>query len=127
MTYREFLSAVISAEISEEMTTFAKEAVAKLDKRNADRAAKPSKTALANEPIKQAILGILSATPMTASEIADALDISVQKASALCRQLVDAKSAVVTDVKIPKKGTQKAYSLPTEGEVEEPAEVADSE
>ena len=83
------------------------EEIAKMDKRNADRKAKPSKKSAENEPIKARIAEVLSDTPQTASEIASKVEISVQKASALLRQM----ECKVTEVKVPKKGTQKAYSL----------------
>lgn len=106
MTKREFLNAVIA--LNDEATTaFAVEEIAKMDKRNADRKAKPSKKSAENEPIKARIAKVLSETPQTASEIASKVEISVQKASALLRQM----ECKVTEVKVPKKGTQKAYSL----------------
>ena len=37
-------------------------------------------------------------------------EIKVQKASSLCRKAVELELAVQTDVKIPKKGTCKAYT-----------------
>jgi predicted transcriptional regulator len=50
----------------------------------------PTKTQLANESTKTAIVGVLNATPegIRATELANALDISVQKCTALLRQLV---------------------------------------
>lgn len=107
MTYREFYNAVIEGTITEDMVEFAKGAVEKLDARNAKRAERPSKKAIENEPIKAKIAEILTDTPQTASEIATKVEISVQKASALLRQM-DTK---VCDVKIKGKGTQKGYSL----------------
>lgn len=107
MTYRDFYNAVIDGTITEEMQTFAHEAIAKLDARNARRAERPSKTALANEPIKAEIAKVLTNEPQTASVIASAVGISVQKASALLRQM----DCEVTEIKIPKKGTQKAYFI----------------
>ena len=50
---------------------------------------------------------------MVASAIAERLEISTQKVSALCRQLVESKKLKVEDVKIPKKGKQKAYMVNT--------------
>lgn len=107
MTYREFYNAVINGEITEEMVEFAKGAVEKLDARNAKRAERPSKKAVENEPIKAKIAEILTDTPQTASEIASKVEISVQKASALLRQM----EVSVCDVKVKGKGTQKGYSL----------------
>ena len=106
MTKREFLNAVIA--LNDEVTTeFAKAEIEKMDARNASRKDKPSKKSVENEPIKAKIAEILTDTPQTASEIASKVEISVQKASALLRQM----ECKVTEVKVPKKGTQKAYSL----------------
>ena len=118
MTKREFLNNVIAvvdgtSEVNVlELKEFAKAEIVKLDERNANRSSKPTKTQIENEPIKEKILEILSTGErMVASAIAERLEISTQKASALCRQLVESKQLKVEDVKIPKKGKQKAYMV----------------
>lgn len=111
MTNREFFEAIINGTINDEIKTHAENAIAKMDARNLKRASTPSKTAVANAPLIEAIKGILTDTPQTASVIAEKIDISVQKASALCRQIVTNGDAQVTEVKVPKKGKQKGYYL----------------
>ena len=113
MTNREFFTAIASnATLSDELIEFATEAIAKLDKRNASRSSKPSKTAIANEPIKASIVEYVTAhANALASEIATACEISTQKASALCVQMVKENVLTVCEVKVPKKGKVKAYSL----------------
>ena len=118
MTKREFLNEVIAvidgtSEVNVlELKEFAKAEIVKLDERNANRSSKPTKTQIENEPIKEKILEVLSTgEKMVASAIAERLEISTQKASALCRQLVESKQLKVEDVKIPKKGKQKAYMI----------------
>lgn len=118
MTKREFLNEVIAvidgtSEVDVlELKKFAKAEIVKLDERNANRSSKPTKAQIENEPIKEKILEILSTGErMVASAIAERLEISTQKASALCRQLVESKKLKVEDVKIPKKGKQKAYMV----------------
>lgn len=115
MTNREFLNAVIAMEnLSDELKAFAENGILKLDNRNAKRAEKPSKTAIANEPIKVEILNLLTekGEVMTASAIAEIMtDYKVQKISALCSQLVKEEKLVVKDVKVKGKGTQKGYSV----------------
>lgn len=107
MTKREFLNAVIA--LNDETTSaFAVEELAKLDARNAKRAERPSKRAEANAPIIEAIKGVLTSEPQTASAIAEKVEISVQKASALLRQI---EGLTVVELKVPKKGKQKGYSL----------------
>ncbi len=113
MTYREFYTAIANAQnASAELVEFATDAIAKLDAKNAKRASKPSKTAVANEPIKASIASYLAGkSALPASEIAVACDISTQKASALCRQLVANGTLTVDTVKVPKKGEVKVYSI----------------
>ena len=112
MTTREFLNAVATANLSDEMTEKANALIAALDKKNSQRKAKPSKTAIANEPIKKAIVDYLTANgKKVASEVGEGLEITTQKASALLRQLVADGVLKVEEVKVPKKGTLKAYSV----------------
>ena len=118
MTKREFLNEVIAvidgtSEVNVlELKEFAKAEIVKLDERNASRSSKPTKTQIENEPIKEKILEVLSTgEKMVASAIAERVEISTQKASALCRQLVESQKLKVEEVKIPKKGKQKAYSI----------------
>ena len=111
MTTREFFTAVAKGEISDEIKDTATALIEKLDKRNENRNSKPSKTAVANEPIKVAILEMLKDQSAIASDIAEKLEISTQKASALCRQLVENGSLDVAEIKVPKKGKVKSYSL----------------
>lgn len=111
MTNREFFENIINGTINEEIITHAREAIEKMDARNAKRANTPSKTALANAPLIEKIKEVLTAEPQTARTVADKLDLTVQKTSALLRQIVADGGAEVTDVKVPKKGKQKGYFL----------------
>lgn len=112
MTNREFFNAIVSANVSDELTAFAQEAIAKLDKRNEARSSKPSKVALANAPVKEAIVAFLAEhTNAVASDIATGCEITTQKASALCRQLVEDGMLTSEEVKMPKRGKVKAYRL----------------
>ena len=110
-TMRDFLEAVISREIDDEVVDFAKNQVAKLDNRNAKRASTQSKTQKANEPIKVAILEALAEKAMTAAEIGAVCGITTQKASALTRALVLEGKVSSTEVKVKGKGKVKSYSL----------------
>lgn len=127
MTNREFLNAVSACEnCSEEVREYAKAAIAKLDATNEARKNKPSKKATENAPILEQIYGeVLTNEAQTASAVAEAVGISVQKANALLRQLVDAGKATAEDVKVPKKGTIKAYTkvVAETAEVEAEAEA----
>lgn len=106
MTNRDFYNAVINANINEETTSFATEAIAKLDERNAKRASKESAKQIANKPIIEAISRVLTDEPMLASKIAELCGISVNKASALAKKV---EGVQVVDVKVKGKGTQKGY------------------
>lgn len=108
MTRREMFEAIVNGNINDEVVTMAKGEIAKMDERNAKRKGKPSKNALANEPIKANILEILTDVPMVASEVAEKVGISTQKASALLRQI---DGLTVTDVKVKGKGKVKGYAL----------------
>lgn len=112
MTNREFLNAVIAAAISNEMTEKAQALIASMDRKNESRKSKPSKVAVANEPIKKAIVDYLTTNgTKVASEVGEALQMTTQKASALCRQLVEDGVLKSEEVKVPKKGKMKAYSV----------------
>ena len=113
MTRRDFFKAVIGADIDAELKLFAEREIEKMDERNAKRKEKPSKKSVENEPIKEKIVDFVGGceTPQIASVIAENVEISVQKASALCRQLVDVDTFKVTEVKVKGKGKVKAYSL----------------
>ena len=124
MTKREFLNAVISGKITEEEIAFAQREIEALNARNAKRAATPSKTQLANEPLKAEILAKLKEINdfRTAGEVSSWFGlndegkpkVSVQKASSLLRQLVAGNALEQTEVKVPKKGKQKAYKVISE-------------
>lgn len=120
MTNREFFEEIAKDErLAKEIRNHATEAIAKLDKRNADRQAKPSKTALENAPIKIAILEYLvGKSEEVASVIAENVGISTSKASALCGQLVAEEKVIATWVKIKGKGKVKGYTLAVADEVE---------
>ena len=131
MTNREFLTAIANSSLSDDLTAYAAEQIVKLDMRNAARkekqSSKPSKTAIENEPIKASIMEFLStqSEPMIAADIAENLKITTAKASSLLRQLADAGKVVKSEVKIPKRGKVKAYSIAMTDAVE--VEVEDAE
>jgi uncharacterized protein with gpF-like domain len=117
MTNREFLTAVAQNEtLSVEIREHANAMLVKADEKNAKRRETQTKVQKENEPIKAKILEILSTGVVkVASDIATELEISTQKASALCRQLVESGNASVKEVK-GKSGKVKAYYIETVGE-----------
>ena len=125
MTQRTFLEMVVTANISDEMTSYAKERIKHLDEVNEHRKAKGSKTQRANVEVKKSILAVMeNGTIYTASQIVEmGVDgvTSTQKASALLRQMTETGELTVTDIKIKGKGKVKGYALaiPTEEEDED--------
>lgn len=111
MTKREFLENVIAMVESDEIKAFAQSEITKMDERNAKRKDRPSKKSVENEPIKKAIVEFVGEESRLASEIAKGVEISTQKASALCRQLVTDGVLAVTEVKVKGKGKQKSYAV----------------
>lgn len=117
MTNREFFTTVINANVSAELTDFAKEAIRKLDERNAKRTSKPSKTQLANVAIKEMIVayitehGALEASAIAKGISTEDTEYSTNKVSALCSQLVD--SGVLTGEvrKVKSKGKRWFYAI----------------
>lgn len=115
MTQREFFTKVIATSTDSEIVEKAQELIAGLDKKNATRSAKPSKKQIENEAIKAEILEYLAGGKVqTAPEIGVGVGISTQRASALAKQLVESGKVVQSEIKVPKKGKLKAYSLATD-------------
>lgn len=115
MTKREFLNSIMNGEMNEELVAFATNELEKMDTANEKRRTQISKTAAANAPLLEKIENeILCDEPMTATDVAGVLEVSVQKASALCRKLVADGKAAETMVKITGKGKQKAYTKVSE-------------
>ena len=121
MTKREFFVKVSAGEMTEEMQAFAAETLVKMDETLAKRKSKLSEKEQAKRDANEALARrvaaeILGAEAKTATDVAAELtemlgeEVKVQKASSLCRKAVELGLAVQTDVKIPKKGTQKAYT-----------------
>ena len=100
--------AIVNGNVTEEVVAMAQSELVKMDERNEKRKNSPSKTAIANEPIKAQIVEVLTTEPLTASDVANAVGISTQKASALLRQI---EGLTVTEVKVKGKGKVKGYAL----------------
>lgn len=113
MTQREFLTAVANAEVATEIKEYAAAAIVKMDEKNANR--KPTKKQIENEGVANAILEFLAdKEPTVGADIAAALDITTQKATGLCGQLVKAGKLVKSEVKLPKVGARVAYAIAKE-------------
>lgn len=117
MTKKEFFMTIASTEtvmVTDEMRSFAEYMLEQMEHEASKRKAKTAeKSAEKNAAFRQRILEIMKAESetFTTSEIAEALEVSVQKASAVLRGMVSDEILNVADVKVPKKGKQKGYSL----------------
>lgn len=123
MTNREFYTAISANEtLSEDIRNHAIEQIAKLDataeKRKGKVSAKDQEKRDANAAMAKHIAEtILSTEAKTATDVAAILtaeageEVKVQKASYLLRLAVELGLANATEVKIPKKGCQKAYTV----------------
>lgn len=109
MTNREFYTNVMNGTINEEVIAKATELIEKMDNANAARREKVSKKAEANAPLVDQVVAMLGDEPLTATDIAAALEVSPQKASSLARTAVKEGRAVSQDVKGP-KGKCKGYT-----------------
>lgn len=122
MTKREFYNAVLSMEnVADDVREKANELIAALDNEAARRSSRPSKKSAENEPIKAAILDLLTsqAVIMLSSEVAAALEISTAKASSLLQQLEAEGKVTGETASIPKQGKRKQWKIAATEEVEE--------
>lgn len=112
MTYREFYTAVVNGEITENEIAFAQEAIVKLDERNARKAAAPKKVNSENVALMGKIAELMSdGETRIAKAVGEAIGISTQKASGLCGQMVKAGTLVAGEVKIPTVGKRVTYTI----------------
>ena len=124
MTNREFYTAITAenATITPEMIEHATAQLAKLDATAEKRKGKVSKADQEKRDANAALAAkvaaeVLTTEAKTATDVAAILtemlgeEVKVQKASYLCREAVKMGLATQTEVKIPKKGTQKAYAI----------------
>ena len=108
MTNREMFMAIVNGQVNAEVVAKAQEELDKLDARNAKRREKPSKKAQENAVYVKAIAEVLTKEPQTASEIAEKVEISTSKASALLSRM---DGVAVTELKIKGKGKRNGYAL----------------
>jgi hypothetical protein len=122
MTKNEMLKMIVEgATVTAEMEAKAAEMLAADAKAKEARKGKVSEKDQAKRDANEALArhiaaDILTAEAKTATDVAAVLteetgeEVKVQKASYLCRLAVTLQLANETDVKIPKKGSQKAYT-----------------
>ena len=120
MTNREFYTNIANGTVTEAEKEFALAAITKMDETNEKRknkvSPKEAEKQAVDAVVREQIAGVLTSDPQTAADIAAAVGISTQKASAQLRKLVADGVAVATDIKVPKKGVCKGYALAPAGE-----------
>lgn len=115
MTRRERLEAIIRGEISEELIADCKRELEKLNERGAAVLAKSKETVQykENKAYEERIYGILKERPgtMQVDELRSlvAPELSRQRVTAICTNLVREGRIGVTDLKIKGKGIRKGY------------------
>ena len=120
ITSRDILTLIANGTSNDITMEWAKAMLSKMDEKNSKRKNTKSKEQIANDGIMNSIVEYIKTNgAQVASELGKALGISTQKASALCKILVDGGELTVADVKVKGKGTVKCYSLADTDEVAE--------
>lgn len=111
MTMTSFLTAVLATSgISEDVATFAKAELAKIDAKNAKRRTTPTAAQVANANLLTDLVGAMGVGEvLTAANAAILLGVSVQKASALLQNGVKSGVLTKTEVKVKGKGKVCGY------------------
>lgn len=111
MTNRDFYNAIINNTINEDVVAHAQHALETLDNRNKARSSKPSKRQLENAPLIEAIMSYVTEQGGAfCADIATALEITPQKVSGLCTQLVNDGKLSKEQRAVPKHGKQMFYT-----------------
>ena len=113
--------AVVTAEMAEKAAEIVAADAAAKEKRKGKVSEKDAAKRAENVALATMIANdILTTEAMTATDVAAVMGegVMVQKASYLCRLAVELGLAVQTEVKIPKRGTQKAYTVVDMGDAE---------
>jgi Fic family protein len=120
MTNREFYTAVANGTINEDVIAHATSAIDKLDAaleaRKNKVTPKAAEKAAADAVIRENILSFVTTAVQTEADIAAQAEVTPAKARAELRKLVEAGLVVKSDIKVPKKGVVKGYSLATADE-----------
>ena len=116
MTNREFYTNIANGNVTEAEKEFALAAIAKMDETNEKRknkvSPKDAEKAEADAKVREAIFALITNDPQTAADLGAQVGVSTPKATAELRKLVADGRVVKSDIKVPKKGTCKGYSLP---------------
>ena len=120
MTNREFYTFVANGTINEDVIAHATVSLEKMDAANEARknkvTPKAAEKAAADAVIRENILSFVTTAVQTEADIAAQAEVTPAKARAELRKLVEARLVVKSDIKVPKKGVVKGYSLATADE-----------
>lgn len=104
MTKREFFETIVESAMADEVKDFARAEIQKMDEQLEKRRVKAAEKKAEYAPILDKIYtDILGDEPVTASIVAERLEMSTQKASAMLRKLVEAGKATAQEVKVDKR------------------------
>ena len=113
MTRRQRLEAVIRGEITEELVESCKEELKKLNAEGAKALAKSKETSRykENKELEGRIIEVLGEEPIQVEELKEKLgvDLTRQRLTSLCTNLVREGLIESVDVKVKNKGMRKAY------------------
>ena len=113
MTAREFYNAVIGGKVGEAEVAYAREAILKLDNKNAKRKAPNGEIKEENKPIAEAILSALANGSMPSPDLAKAIGQNTQKTNGVAGEMVKLGMLDKFKVKVKGKGELTAYALTT--------------
>ena len=126
MTNREFFTNITNGVVTDAEKEFALAAIAKLDATNEKRKNKTSPKEAEKQAemaaLRESIFAVITNDPQTEADIAGQVGVTGAKARAQLRKLVAEGRVVSADIKVPKKGTCKGYSLVPVETVESDAE-----
>lgn len=102
MTKRDFLTKVIAETADAEVKAFAEKEIEKLDAELAKAAEKRAAKKAENAPLVEALQAVLTDEPMTAAQIAEAVEgiNNASKATVIAKILVESGLATSTKIKV---------------------------
>ena len=126
MTNREFYTNIANGTITDAEKEFALAAIAKMDETNEKRKNKTSPKEAEKQAemaaLRESIFAVITNDPQPEADIAAQVGVTGAKARAQLRKLVAEGKVVSADIKVPKKGTCKGYSLPATDVAEDDVE-----
>ena len=126
-TARMALTDLINGTNADKVKEWAKNEIAKLDKKNAKRKATAGEIKAENKPIAEAITKALANGSMISSTLAMTIGQTVPKTNGVAGEMVKLGMLTKEKVKVKGKGEQTAYTLVATAEAVDEEEVADED